>query len=268
MSKNLSTFLRTGNNAAPLPVSVGGTGVTTLTGLVKGTGAVALSAAVAGTDYLAPPTGTSLLKANSGGALANAVAGTDYQAPIGTISGLVKGNGANALTAAVAGTDYQSAQNVTGIVKSSGTTRSAAVAGTDYLAPSGALGTPSSGTLGACTIDGTNLVGYLSVPQNSQSVNYTLVASDASKHLLHPAADTTARTFTIPANSSVAYPIGTTIVFVNQNGAGVLTVAITSDTMRLAGAGTTGTRSIAANGVATAIKIASTEWIISGTNLT
>ena len=242
MSKNLSTFLRTGNNAAPLPVSVGGTGVTTLTGLVKGTGAVALTAAVAGTDYLAPPTGTSLLKANSGGALSNAVAGTDYQAPIGTISGLAKGNGANALTAATAGTDY--------------------------LAPSGALGTPSSGTLGACTIDGTNLVGYLSVPQNSQSVNYTLVASDASKHLLHPAADTTARTFTIPANSSVAYPIGTTIVFVNQNGAGVLTVAITSDTMRLAGAGTTGTRSIAANGVATAIKIASTEWIISGTNLT
>ena len=39
-------------------------------------------------------------------------------------------------------------------------------------------------------------------------------------------------------------------------------------TMRLAGAGTTGTRTLAANGVATALKITATEWIISGTNLT
>jgi len=62
-----------------LAVADGGTGVSTLTGIVKGNGTSAFSAAVVGTDY---------------------------QAPIGTISGLVKGNGANALTAAVAGTDY------------------------------------------------------------------------------------------------------------------------------------------------------------------
>ena len=241
MSKNLSTFLRTGNNAAPLPVSVGGTGVTTLTGLVKGTGAVALTAAVAGTDYLAPPTGTSLLKANSGGALANAVAGTDYQAPIGTISGLAKGNGANALTAATAGTDY--------------------------LAPSGALGTPSSGTLGACTIDGTNGIGYINIPQNSQSAAYTLVAADAGKHIFHPSTDATARTFTIPANGSVAYPIGTAISFVNMTSQ-VVSIAITTDTMYLAGTGTTGTRSLAQYGTATALKIESNKWIISGAGLT
>jgi len=115
---------------------------------------------------------------------------------------------------------------------------------------------------------GTNGVGYLNIPQNSKSANYTLVMSDAGKHILHPSADTTARTFTIPANSSVAYPIGTAITFINQNAAGVITIAITTDTMRLAGAGTTGSRTLAANGVATAIKISATEWIISGTNLT
>jgi hypothetical protein len=38
--------------------------------------------------------------------------------------------------------------------------------------------------------------------------------------------------------------------------------------MRLAGAGTTGSRTLAANGIATAIKLTSTEWIISGTGLT
>ena len=111
-------------------------------------------------------------------------------------------------------------------------------------------------------------IGYLNIPQNSQSTDYTLVATDAGKHILHPSADTTARTFTIPANSSVPYAIGTAVTFINQNGAGVVTISITSDTMRLAGAGTTGNRTLAANGIATAIKITSTEWIISGTGLT
>lgn len=106
------------------------------------------------------------------------------------------------------------------------------------------------------------------IEPNSQSTAYTAVLSDGGKHLLHPSADTTARTFTIPANSSVAYPIGTAITFVNQDSAGVLTIAITTDTMRLAGAGTTGSRTLAANGIATALKITSIEWIISGTGLT
>lgn len=111
-------------------------------------------------------------------------------------------------------------------------------------------------------------IGYLEVPQNSKSAAYTTVMADSGKHILHPSADTTARTFTIDSNANVAYPIGTAITFVNQASAGVMTIAITSDTMRLAGAGTTGSRTLAANGIATALKITSTEWIISGTGLT
>lgn len=132
----------------------------------------------------------------------------------------------------------------------------------------GALGTPSSGTLTNCTADGINTVGFLNIPQNSESADYTLVLGDSGYHIFHPSADTSARTWTIPANSSVAFPIGTAVTFINQNGAGVITISITTDTMRLAGAGTTGSRTLAANGVATAIKITSTEWIISGTGLT
>ena len=41
--------------------------------------------------------------------------------------------------------------SVTGVLKGNGTAISAATAGTDYVAPSGALGTPSSGTLTNCT---------------------------------------------------------------------------------------------------------------------
>lgn len=150
------------------------------------------------------------------------------------------------------------------------------------------LGTPGSGTLTNCTglpaagVTGTALVSaaigttvqaydaQLSslVRQNSQSAAYTAVLTDGGKHLLHPSADTTARVFTIPANSSVAYPIGTALTFVNQASAGVMTISITTDTMRLAGAGSTGSRTLAANGIATALKLTSTEWIISGTGLT
>jgi len=104
--------------------------------------------------------------------------------------------------------------------------------------------------------------------QNIQSAAYTLVLSDSGKHILHPTADTTARIFTIPANASVAYPIGTAVTFVNQVSGGVVTIAITTDTMRLAGAGTTGSRTLAANGICTALKLTATQWIISGTGLT
>lgn len=111
-------------------------------------------------------------------------------------------------------------------------------------------------------------IGYRGIPQNSQSAAYTTVAADRGKHILHPSADTTARTFTIDSNANVPYPIGTAITFINQNGAGTVTIAITSDTLRLAGAGTTGSRTLAANGIATAVKVTATEWIISGTGLT
>lgn len=104
--------------------------------------------------------------------------------------------------------------------------------------------------------------------QNSKSAAYTFVLADANQEIFHPAADTTARTWTIPANSSVAYTIGTCITLINQNNAGVITVAITTDTMRLALTGTTGNRSLAANGIATVTKVTSTEWLISGNGLT
>lgn len=118
------------------------------------------------------------------------------------------------------------------------------------------------------TVDGTNAVGFRNIPQNSQSAAYTCVLSDAGKHIYHPSADTTARTFTIPANASVAYPLGTAITFINDKSAGVVTIAITTDTLVFAGAGTTGSRTLAANGMATAIKIGTTRWMISGTGLT
>jgi hypothetical protein len=76
------TILQTGTIVT---VGQGGTGATTLTGVLKGNGTSAFSAATSGTDYSA---GTSALSTGivksttSTGALSIAVAGTDYQAPI------------------------------------------------------------------------------------------------------------------------------------------------------------------------------------------
>jgi hypothetical protein len=130
-----------------------------------------------------------------------------------------------------------------------------------------ALGTPASGTLSSCTVDGTDAVGFRNVPINSQSAAYTAVLADSGKVIFHPSTDENARTFTIPANSSVAYALGTAITFINMTAA-VVTIAITTDTMYLSSAGTTGSRSLARYGSATAIKMTSTTWLISGSGLT
>jgi hypothetical protein len=169
---------------------------------------------------------------------------------------LVTGGGAGAAPATVT--------TGTGVVTALGVNTGSAGA---FVVNGGALGTPSSGTLSSTTVDGTNAVGYLNIPINSQSAAYTLVLADAGKAILHPSTDANARTFTIPANGSVAYAVGTAITFINMTSQ-VVTIAITTDTMYLSSAGTTGSRSLAQYGSATAIKMTSTTWLISGSGLT
>lgn len=110
-------------------------------------------------------------------------------------------------------------------------------------------------------------IGYLNVPVNSQSTNYTAVLTDSGKTIFHPSSDNNARTFTIPANSSVAYPLGTVLSFCNLAAANV-TIAITSDTLYWTTAGVTGSRTLGQYGLATAVKLETTTWLISGSNLT
>jgi len=177
--------------------------------------------------------------------------------------------GVTKLTVAAAGVTLASALPVlsggTGVTTSTGSGNVVLSTSPTLVTP--VLGTPTSGTLSACTVDGTDAVGFRNIPQNSQSAAYTLVLADAGKHIFHPVGDNNARTFTIPANSSVAYPIGTAITFINMAAANV-TIAITTDTMYLSSAGTTGSRTLAQYGSATAIKITSTNWLISGSGLT
>jgi hypothetical protein len=111
----------------------------------------------------------------------------------------------------------------------------------------------------------TNGALYPGIPIQDKSAAYTGVIGDANTCLRHPASDANNRTFTIPANSSVAYPIGTVLAFLNE--INTVTIAITMDTLVFTPTGSTGSRSLAANGMALAIKVASTRWYISGTGI-
>jgi hypothetical protein len=130
-----------------------------------------------------------------------------------------------------------------------------------------ALGTPASGNLSSCTADGTDAVGFKNIPISSKSADYTTVLADSGKVIFHPSTDANARTFTIDSNANVPYPLGTALTFINMT-SNVANIAITTDTMYLSSAGTTGTRSLAQYGSATCIKITSTSWLISGSGLT
>lgn len=107
--------------------------------------------------------------------------------------------------------------------------------------------------------------GFRGAPVNRRDANYTLVLADAGKSIVAFGAG--GHTWTIPANASVAYPIGTVITFWNAATLSV-SIAITTDTMYLSPGGTTGTRTLAQWGTARLLKVDSTAWTISGTGLT
>lgn len=122
---------------------------------------------------------------------------------------------------------------------------------------------------GALTTDNTTAdeVGFKGIPQNAQTGNYTLVLTDAGKEILHASGAGASDTYTIPANASVAFPVGTVVFFTNLD-SNALTVAITSDTLRVSGTSETGSRTLAQYGEMRARKVTSTLWLCTGVGMT
>ena len=184
--------------STPLTVPNGGTGVSTLTGLVKGNGTSPFSAAVAGTDYMTPAgvsaayqpldsdlTAIALLTTTSFGRalleLANAAA-LRTAAGLGTIATqdannvTITGGSVTGITDLVVADGGTGVSTLTGLVKGNGTSAfSAAVQGTDYYAPGGTDVAVADGGTGASTASGarTNLgLGTIAV-QDANNVTIT-----------------------------------------------------------------------------------------------
>ena len=247
---NIMIVTGTGVNVAG---TLNTTGNTTFTGANVNLGAVAnlhISGGTANYVLQTDGSGTLTWAAQSSGSTSNIANGTS-NVSIATSDGNVTTSVAgNANIMIVTGTGV----NVAGTLNTTGNL----IAGNISASGSGII---------TGTVDGTDAIGFRNIPINSQSAAYTAVLSDSGKVIFHPSTDTNARTFTIPADASVAYPLGTAITFINMTAA-VVTIAINSDTMYLTSVGTTGSRSLAQYCSATAIKLTSTTWLISGSGLT
>jgi len=175
-----------------------------------------------------------------------------------SITGVLKGNG-TAISAATAGTDYLAPPSGTAILKAnSGGALANATAGTDYVAPGGVLGTPSSGTLSGCTVDGTNAVGFRSIPPvGTKTSSYTLTTADVGKYVQ------------VGTGGSIVVPNSTfaegNAISVFNNTSGNITILCQTTTAYIAGTNTTSfTNVLATRGVATILFINSTTCVISG----
>jgi len=111
-----------------------------------------------------------------------------------------------------------------------------------------------------------NGIGYLGLPQVGKTANFTLTMADLFGEI-YITGTTAAQTITIPANASVAAPIGAFAVITNDSNQN-WSIAITTDTLLWSPNNTTGTRTLAAGGSATVRKVTATRWWISGTGLT
>lgn len=139
---------------------------------------------------------------------------------------------------------------------------------TNKTLTSPALTTPTitGGTIVPAATPTASDPGFLGLPQVSKTASYTLTMTDLFKEI-YISGTTAAQTITIPANGSVAAPIGAYVAITNDSNQN-WSIVITTDTLLWSPNNATGTRTLAAGGTATIRKVTATRWWIYGTGLT
>jgi hypothetical protein len=108
----------------------------------------------------------------------------------------------------------------------------------------------------------TSTVGYIDVPPSTKNADYTFALTDRGLLFRHM---TGTHTWTIPPNSSVAFPIGAAMSgYCGPSSTSLSLAGGVGVTVRLAGTTTTGTRTLVANALATWVKTDTDEWTVSG----
>jgi len=226
------------------------------------TGAVSFAAATT----VATLTASGLITANAGlsGTTLNLSGSATLAGITGTTLGLT-GNATVGGTLGVTGASTVAALTASGLLTANAGISASTGAFSSTLTVTGAV-TMNGGITATGALTPGNLangIGQLGVPQNLHTTNYTLALSDIGDGVDFNGAGLTC---TIPANASVAFPVGAVILITNLN-ASALSIAITADTLTLSGTTTTGTRTLGQNGEAKIRKVTATSWLISGTAL-
>ena len=180
-----------------------------------------LSTGVTGTLAVANG-GTGITSGTSGGVLAFTASGTIASSGALTANALVIGGGAGAAPSTTT--------TGTGVVTALGVNTGSSGA---FVVNGGALGTPSSGTLSSCTVDGTNNVGYRNIPQSGsdKTTSYTLATTDVGKFI------------GVGTSGSIVVPNSTfangDVVSIFNNTTGNVTVTTNPTSSYIAGSNTT-----------------------------
>lgn len=134
----------------------------------------------------------------------------------------------------------------------------AASNGTTPLVSGGALGTPSSGTLSSCTVDGTNAVGFKNLPAvGTKTGSYTLTTSDKGKYVQVGSGGS----ITIP---DATFSEGDCVVIAN-NHSSAITITCTITTAYIGGTNTDkASVSLATRGICNIFFLSGTVCIITG----
>jgi hypothetical protein len=167
-----ATHVLTSNGAgfAPTFQAPATSGTVTAVSVVSANGFAGTSSGGA-TPALTLQTSISGVLKGDGTAISAATAGTDYVTPTGTetLTNKTIAYGSNTLTDVVGVTATQTLTNKT-------------LTSPTLTTPQ--LGTPSQGVLSSCTVDGTNKVGYLNIPNSgAKTTSYTLVVGDVGKFI-------------------------------------------------------------------------------------
>ena len=121
------------------------------------------------------------------------------------------------------------------------------------------LGTPSQGVLSSCTVDGTNKVGYLNIPNSgAKTTSYTLVVGDVGKFIELG----TSGTVVVPAS---VFAAGDAIsIFNNTSGSISCTCSAVTTVYKGGTDADIGSFSVTTRGVATILFITATVAVVTG----